>query len=563
MKIARIRHKLLLALAVSLSIGFIGTNYFYIHLVEKSILGEYQRTLHRLTDSIVVSITTIMTESHAEIMPEYAKRLKAMPGLIDFRILRVDGTEAYIDNQTIISVNKKLGEPAFQERKGTEIPSQSISPNSPGFLQTLNGAEAVSFIERDADGNNIVQFLDSIPNQQSCARCHDESTKVRGIIKVTASMTAIERDMAKARLEALIILATSLLVTMTVTGIMLGRSVAQPIENMTKAMAHVARGNFDMSVTTPRQDEVGKMAVSFNLMTEGIRSTHGNMLQEREKLNLVIQGSGEAVIVTNSDGKVVLANAAAEELLEKPSEQIIADGIYAILDDPEIMGRLLDAEVRQGPIAVDYKDRRLLVSASTILDDQGESIGSAALLRDISAEYRLLKELERLSTTDALTDVYNRRHLDNTLKKELDRAKQSGGQVALVMFDADHFKSFNDTYGHDQGDRVLKAVGVQMKQAIRTYDTPCRYGGEEFMIILPSTDCHGALIVAERLRTNIEAMRVDGLKVTVSLGISSYPEIPATAPEDLILAADSALYESKEGGRNRTTIFVPKTDKAG
>jgi diguanylate cyclase (GGDEF)-like protein len=131
------------------------------------------------------------------------------------------------------------------------------------------------------------------------------------------------------------------------------------------------------------------------------------------------------------------------------------------------------------------------------------------------------------------------------------------------MFDADHFKSFNDTYGHDQGDRVLKAVGVQMKQAIRTYDTPCRYGGEEFMIILPSTDCHGALIVAERLRTNIEAMRVDGLKVTVSLGISSYPEIPATAPEDLILAADSALYESKEGGRNRTTIFVPKTDKAG
>lgn len=562
MRIARIRHKLLLAIAISLSIGFVGTNYFYIHSVEKSILDDSRQTLHRLTDSVVVSVTTIMLETHAEIMPEYAKRLKSIPGLIDFKILRTDGTEAFIDNRSIRSVNEKLGEPIFQERKVNDSASVQVSPNNPAFMEAARGAEAVSYMEKDINGMNVVHFFDAIPHHDACNRCHESGSAVRGVIKVTASMSETERDMARARLESLIILAISLLVTMTVTGVILGRSVAEPIEKITKAMAHVARGHFDLSVTAPRQDEVGEMASSFNQMTRGIRSTHDNMILEREKLNLVIQGSGEAVVVTDAAGKVVLVNSAATQLLEKSIEQVVSEGIDSIIDDPERIRRLLDSEVRQGPIALDYKQKRLLISASTIHDEQGEPIGSAALLRDITAEYRLLKELERLSTTDALTDVFNRRHLDTTLRTELDRAKQNQGTIALIMFDADHFKSFNDTYGHDQGDRVLKAIGVQMKQAIRTYDTPCRYGGEEFMIILPSTDSNGALSVAERLRTSIEALRVDGLKVTISLGISSYPEIEATTPEELILAADAALYESKSAGRNRTTLHSAIANRA-
>ena len=560
MKISRIRHKLLLTIAFALSLGFVGTTYFYSRAVGDSIVLEYQRTLHRLTDSVVLGIETIMTENHADIMPEYAKRLKAMPGLIDFSVIRNDGNEAYVDNGTIRSVNKRLGEAVFAERQNVLPAKQLIDPSSAAFAAALLGGEAVSYVENDANDQKIVYFFDAIPKRESCERCHGSSEVVRGVIRVTASMAEIDRDLARARLESLIILALSLVSTMTITGIMLGRSVAQPIESMTKAMALIARGNFDMSVTSARQDEVGKMANIFNLMAKGIRDTHGNMIREREKLNLLIEGAGEAVVVTNAEGSIVLVNAAATQLLGKTAEQIRNEGINGLLDDTDTMQRLLESEERLGPVALNYKDRRLLLSASTIYDESGEAIGSAALLRDISAEYRLLKELERLSTTDALTDVFNRRHLDNQLRQELERSRDTGIPLSLIMFDADHFKNFNDTYGHDQGDRVLKTMGSQMKLAIRKYDIPCRYGGEEFMIILPSTDAEGALTVAERLRTDIASMKVDGLSVTISLGIATYPVVAAKAPEDMILAADAALYKSKEGGRNMTTVFVPSPE---
>ena len=193
---------------------------------------------------------------------------------------------------------------------------------------------------------------------------------------------------------------------------------------------------------------------------------------------------------------------------------------------------------------------------------KGEHLVLADTAGRMHNKENLLRELQRLATTDALTDVYNRRHLDATLKTELDRAKQSGLPLSVIMLDVDHFKKFNDSYGHDQGDRVLKMTGHVMKAALREYDVPCRYGGEEFSIVLPATGAAGALAVAERLRCDVESMRVDDLQVTISLGIACYPDIAAAAPEALILAADGALYRSKDGGRNRSTIATPAATEA-
>ena len=129
MNIRRIRHKLLITLTIALSLGFATIAYFYTVAVEKSIISDYQRTLHRLTDTVVMNIETIMKENHAEIMPDFARRLKTLPGVIDFRIARIDGTEAYIDNQTIDAVNARLGEATFPRRSGSEPASRrEISP---------------------------------------------------------------------------------------------------------------------------------------------------------------------------------------------------------------------------------------------------------------------------------------------------------------------------------------------------------------------------------------------------------------------------------------------------
>jgi diguanylate cyclase (GGDEF)-like protein/PAS domain S-box-containing protein len=287
------------------------------------------------------------------------------------------------------------------------------------------------------------------------------------------------------------------------------------------------------------------------------------MKREQEKLYSVIQGTHEAVVVTNASGAVVLVNESTEILVGKNLARISEEGLLNLIDEPVRFQLMLDDKnVSKEPTLFQYKGRWLLTSATTIRDKQGSPIGSAALLRDVTLEQSLLKELERLSITDALTDVYNRRHLDATLALELNRSRETGSPLAVIMFDADHFKKFNDTYGHDQGDRVLKMAGEVMKAAVRQYDVPCRYGGEEFTVILPGADPDGAMRVAERLRRDVEAMAVDGLKVTISLGIACYPQLAAHSPEALIEAADAALYRSKESGRNCSTMATPEMIKA-
>ncbi|MDP2134210.1 MAG: diguanylate cyclase [Sulfuritalea sp.] len=560
MKIRRIRHKLLIVLAIALSLGFITLTYFYTRAVEASILADYQRTLHRLTESVAMNIETIMAGQHAEVMPDFARRLKNLPGVIDFRVARLDGTEAYLDNLTIDRVNQKLGEAKFPRRKDPAEAPKVFSPDDPGVASAIEGEEVIlTASEGTGPAGTVVHFYDPIPHTMKCSECHERKGKVRGVIKLTTSMAEAERDMMKARLQSLVVLVAALVLTMAITGYMLGRFVAKPIEDITAAMKKVTGGNFNVQVRSARRDELGRMAGSFNKMTADLQRTYRQMRSEQEKLYSVIQGAQEAVIVTDAGGEVVLVNDAAEDLLGKTIEQIRADGIFNVIDQPERFHAMIeDANSAREPALFEYKGRWLLTSATTIRDETGVPLGSAALLRDVTLEQALLKELARLSITDALTDVFNRRHLDATLGIELGRASETGLPLAVIMFDADHFKKFNDAHGHDQGDRVLQMLGKRMKQTLREYDVPCRYGGEEFVVILPGTDRDGALHVAERLRLDVAAMTVDGLTVTISLGIACFPLINAKTPEALLAAADAALYRSKEGGRNRCTLATPE-----
>lgn len=167
--------------------------------------------------------------------------------------------------------------------------------------------------------------------------------------------------------------------------------------------------------------------------------------------------------------------------------------------------------------------------------------------------------LYELAITDGLTKLFIHRYFQARLDEEIMRAKRYHTTVSLILFDIDHFKKFNDTYGHQQGDIVLIESAKLIKQAVRdTVDIPARYGGEEFTIILPETDAKGAQLVAERLRKTVEAYDFPGqgkaLKVTISLGIASFPDHASTKPV-LIKKADIALYACKEKGRNCSSIY--------
>jgi two-component system, cell cycle response regulator len=163
----------------------------------------------------------------------------------------------------------------------------------------------------------------------------------------------------------------------------------------------------------------------------------------------------------------------------------------------------------------------------------------------------LLEQVQKMAETDALTGVANRRIFEETLQKEMARSERNGDQLTLLMVDVDHFKSFNDTHGHQEGDNVLQGVAAALKDASREFDVVARYGGEEFAVIIPSCSTKESLVVAERLRKSISTVKA-AAPVTASGGVATYPA-HATDMGSLIKAADEALYESKRAGRDRVT----------
>jgi diguanylate cyclase (GGDEF)-like protein len=169
-------------------------------------------------------------------------------------------------------------------------------------------------------------------------------------------------------------------------------------------------------------------------------------------------------------------------------------------------------------------------------------------------------ELERLSTTDTLTGLSNRRHLMDLLSLEMDRAKRAGQAFSILMLDVDHFKKYNDSHGHQAGDEVLARVGAVLRDSIRPYDCAARYGGEEFLVMLSATSLDRARESAERIRKQVRAEQFDGGSVTVSIGVAEYPSQGNTA-ESVIGQADAALYEAKRAGRDRVMCAGPKVNK--
>lgn len=170
--------------------------------------------------------------------------------------------------------------------------------------------------------------------------------------------------------------------------------------------------------------------------------------------------------------------------------------------------------------------------------------------------------LYRLATVDGLTGLFVRQFFDVQINKEFMRATRYAENVGYLMSDIDHFKNFNDTYGHDMGDKVLRLVSDQIKKSIRTSDIAARYGGEELCVILPNTDREGSMNIAERIRKNIENLRIphDGedITITCSIGVSSIPDNQPVDVKEFLKQADQALYEAKDKGRNQVRFYTDR-----
>jgi len=178
------------------------------------------------------------------------------------------------------------------------------------------------------------------------------------------------------------------------------------------------------------------------------------------------------------------------------------------------------------------------------------------------ANIRLREALRTQSIRDPLTGLYNRRYLEETLDREVRRAGRAGQSLGLLMIDLDHFKNFNDTHGHDAGDAVLRETAAYLAAGIRAEDFVCRFGGEEFVVILPTADVEASRARAERLRSKLRDLPVMHQsktlgRVTISVGVGAFPQ-HGTSPKELMASADAALYEAKRLGRDQVVIATAR-----
>jgi diguanylate cyclase (GGDEF)-like protein/PAS domain S-box-containing protein len=197
----------------------------------------------------------------------------------------------------------------------------------------------------------------------------------------------------------------------------------------------------------------------------------------------------------------------------------------------------------------DVTERDQLATAMRAVNDH--------LMERLSEIQSLQEQLREQAMRDALTGLFNRRYLDEMLERELARALREGHPLTVMMLDIDHFKKLNDTFGHPAGDEVLKALGDMLRHNARTEDIPCRYGGEEFLLVLPNMSLSDARERAEQWRQKFESMQVIfgqfSMNATLSIGIATFPGHGRTR-DQLVEAADQALYAAKHNGRNRIEI---------
>jgi diguanylate cyclase (GGDEF)-like protein/PAS domain S-box-containing protein len=285
----------------------------------------------------------------------------------------------------------------------------------------------------------------------------------------------------------------------------------------------------------------------------------------------ITQSLAVGLFVLDRTGRLRMMNLEAERLLGWSEEELVGKRVEELfLPDAELIASdYVSGESHNGFLHEErYRsDKRFqrkegssfhaaFVVSPLMIGD--EPAGSVISFQDVSDKKEMERELERMATQDELTGLYNRRELNRRLAEEIRRAERYEYSFSIWMLDVDYFKRINDVYGHQQGDRVLKILATSLKQMLRETDVAARFGGEEFTVILSHTSLEQAKQMAQRVRQAMADMEIHlegggSFSITASIGVAAYPQ-HGTTVEELIRAADQALYTAKQKGRNRVCV---------
>ena len=463
---------------------------------------------------------------------------------------------------------------AVVQRVGGPVLAASLKGVDPGSIPSDHGELKVGEKRFDAASFKAPGFL-------------GETDRVAVLAPKTMESSAVRRG----RLLAGGILAGFFILAFTFA-LLVSRSLQRQIDAFLQAARRLGSGDFTVEVPTEGHDEFAALGEEFNKMSRQLEERLEELNQERARLqdamrrigetfaaNLDREGLLEIVVRTAVDGVGADAGrASVRPNASAPLEQVALTGS---VDGLEEAVRAAEAKVLEtgepceatvdGVAALSHPMRRgddvharvsgvVSVAARALTNNMAERelFHYLAEQAAVSIENVGLHEtVERQAVTDELTGLFNRRRFQEAMATEVERSKRFGQPVGLVLLDLDDFKTVNDTYGHQQGDLVLREVARVLRETSREIDEPARYGGEELAVVLPGTDLEGAYNLAERVRAGIEELALpllDGegtLAVTASFGVATLPG-SADDMRELVAAADEALYRAKRAGKNRT-----------
>lgn len=480
-------------------------------------------------------------------------------------------SKALLDDQgqqvAVIAIDMSLQQlAAMLETKNLYESQQSFVMDSKGEIIIHSNEAMLGYTIADISEKvtEAVGDLNHIENDQVFWASYSKIDNTDWII-----VTAVQRnDVMTPILISIAIYAIAVLVLALLLGVVqskiIGRRFAEPLMDLGRRVTNITSGKAPLLPNSYKYSnrEIAEIASNIEKLAEH------SLQKKKSELMTIIESTQEGILVVDENRKVIYVNSSFKEMWHIMDDSILTDeqSIFAATLD-----QLKDAQAyiakteelydsyRNDLHTIEFKDGRAYERFTCPLLDKQEMMGRLWSFRDITERKRAEEKLQKMATTDELTELWNRRYFMDAARKELERARRYGHHFSFIIFDIDYFKTVNDTLGHAAGDATLQQLAVLLRKVVRDIDVPGRLGGEEFGVLLPGTSIKEALLAAERLRSVIENTPAkyenEEVKYTVSIGVTAYRE-GVNSFDELFKEADAALYQAKESGRNKVVNYL-------
>ncbi|OGL47135.1 MAG: hypothetical protein A2149_04980 [Candidatus Schekmanbacteria bacterium RBG_16_38_11] len=473
-------------------------------------------------------------------------------------------------------------------------------------------AETKTILYKTPEGEKVFRNVNPIYSSPVCHKCHDPNEKIRGIIITDMPVTRIEEEIASNVRKMFMVGFVVFIALGSILFVSLSKMILAPLKILVSGTKKISSGDLAYKIPLEKNDEMGVLVSSFNSMTDSLRQSREELLktiedirQRNEELTILYKMIQEITSTIEMDRlKEVVLNLifealAVEECYLLTFNYKMNTGLMSLKNrnSPEIFSSKVEFSFNFNDnldqetffASTELKEKlpfyEKIISLPSYYEEENEVISlplqsRESLIGIISArkgdnkkfsktQTRIFNSLAKslslsiqnsllyeLVITDGLTGLFSKSHFERMLEIEVERAKRSNTPLSLIILDIDEFKSINDKYGHQVGDMALIKLSLSIKLSFRSIDILCRFGGDEFTIILPNTDSLGTLHAAQRIVWNLKKFPVifgkeeEKFQLDISIGYATYPG-DANNSKELLQRADDALYKAKRLGKNK------------